>query len=444
MHYDIPWDFSAAYLNPAGLGLYRSSEFSISPQLDYLGTKATYFNQNNEDYKYQFSMGNLGYVGTFMSGSDNGLVSASYAVGYSRLSNFGSNIYVGGINENNSLSDYFLYYADGQIPENLDPFYERLAFDAYVIDTIPGTGNQYQTPVLLPIAQRKTIETKGGTGEWTFALGLNFSNVFYTGLDIGFRQLRYDQTSVHSEFDDYNLNDFNNFSFTEDLNVKGTGVSIKMGLMARVLKVVRIGGAIHLPTFYKISENYYNTIRSEFDDGSVYNVKPTDTDNNLLDAGTFDYKLNSPLRLLGGVSVQIGTSGIIAADIEYLDYSSMRLRESDNYTDFTDSNREIESVYKSVLNLKAGGEFRLGNFSLRAGGGYYPSPYDAGELNQNASYGEITAGFGYRDSNIFFDLGLSGIMHSEKYVPYQFDNVVNVANLDQTRIRLLASFGIRL
>lgn len=440
-------DFSSAYLNPAGLGIYRGSELVVSPGMNYAGTTATYFDQSNDDYSLK-PFGNLGYVGTYLSGRETGFVSATYAVGYSRLNNLGNKAYIKGINPDNSLTDYFMSYADGTDPEFLNSFYERLAFDAYLIDTIPGENFLYQTPVMLPTAQRKTMDVKGGKGEWNFSMGMNFSNVFYTGFGIGFQRINTDRSLVHSEFDDYNQNDFKSFSFNEDLDVNGTGVSLRMGLLVRVLEVVRIGGSIHLPTFYRISESYYNTMHSEFDnppDGVNYefDVKPTDQDANLLDKGQFEYKLNTPLRLMGGLSIQLGSAGIVSADVEYIDYSGMRLRDIDDTYDFTESNRDFESIYRPVANIKAGGEIRVGNFAFRAGGGYYPSPFTAAQLNSSASYGELTGGFGYRDRNIFFDLGFSGIIHNEKYIVYQFGNSSNVADLEQNKLRMIMSFGVR-
>ncbi len=433
-------DFSSSYLNPAGLGLYRKSEFSFSPGLEYNGVRSTYFKETNEDYSYQFLLGNAAYVGTMLTGRDNGLVSTSLAIGYSRLNNYKGNTFTKGINPDNSLADYFMDYANGVDPELLEPFYERLAFDAYVIDTIPGSAFEYQTPVFLPVTQQKTIRTKGGTGEWDFSFGANLSNMFYTGIGLGIRHVNYHEISVHSEFDDMNHNDFNNFAFTEELDAEGTGLSVRMGLMVRLLKFVRIGGSIHLPTFYRISEKYYNTLRSEFDGQEVYDIKPTNSDGTELEAGTFRYRLFTPLRIMGGASVQIGDAALLAADVEYVDYSSMRLREADGETDFESSNREIENTYQRVLNIKAGGELRLGNFALRAGGAYYPSPFTSTENNKDARYGEITGGMGYRDNNVFFDLGVSGMVHNEDYFLY-WDNA---AGLKQSRLRLMATLGFRL
>ena len=431
-------DYSSALINPAGIGLYRKSEVVVTPGFVYSKTSSSYLGEKHDDARYQFHLGNAGFVGTYNTNKDKGLVSASFLTGYNRLSDFGSSINIMGVNTDNSLADYFMENADGIDPENLEPFYERLAFDAYIIDTVPGTPYYYQTPVLLPVNQRKIIETDGGSGEWRFAMGLNFSNVFYFGMGLGLQRLRYDQTATHSEFDD-NLNDFNLFHYTEDLRVDGYGINANFGMMARLFKIMRIGGSLQIPTYYNITEDYYNTMYSEFDNGDSYFVSPTDQNGDLLDHGTFEYKLNTPLKLQGGASVQIGKIGIVSADVEFIDYSSMRLREKDPYTDFSGSNSAIESTYRSVVNMKLGGEARFGGLALRLGGGYYPSPFESDELNSDASYSEITTGVGYRNDIIFFDFGFSRVAYSENYILY----FSNVADLDQVRYKFLTTFGVR-
>jgi len=429
-------DFSSAFINPAGLGLYRKSEFQFSPGLGYSGIKTTYNGEKNDDYKYHFILSSMGYVGTYISGKDKGLVSASYAVGYNRLNNFQNNTYIKGDNTSSAFADYFWDNADGNDPDSLDVFAERLAFDAYVIDTIPGTAFEYFNVVgNLPVTQQKIIETTGGTGEWSFGFGLNFSNIMYVGMGLGIYQLNYSQKNITSEFDDYNLNDFSFYHFTEDLDVKGTGFSLKMGLMLRPVEFLRIGASLHLPTFYRIEEVFTNSMYSEFDNGFI----PSEEVGGIYAEGTYVYKLHTPLKLMGGASIQIGKSGIVAADIEYIDYSNMRLREKDILLNSRESNRTIEDVYRKVVNLKLGGELRFGNLSLRAGGGLYPSPYTSDELNKNAGYGELTTGLGYRDSNFFFDLGFSALFNEEKYNLY-FNNV---ADMDQSKYRFIGTIGFR-
>jgi hypothetical protein len=448
-------DFSSVLNNPAGIGLYRKSEFEFTPALGYSTTTSDYLGQKNNDFHYQFNLGSLGYVGTHNTNKDKGLVSASVAVGYVRQNNFDNNAYIRGRNNDNSLADYFLLNAEGKNPNSLDAFYERLAFDAFIIDTVPGTNYNYQTPVLLPVDQRRTIETRGGIGEWAFAFGLNFSNVFYVGMGLGIHDLHYDRTSVHTEFDT-DQNDFSRFLYTEDLKVNGTGFNMNIGMMVRLLKIIRLGTSLQLPTYYHLRESYYNTMYSEFDNGDHYSVVPTDANGDKLAEGNFKYKLNTPLKLQQGLSVQIGKVGIVSADLEFVDYtlmkSFMRLRENDPYTDFSQANDDIKKVYKKyVMNLKLGGEVRFNNLSVRLGGGYYPSPVATLNDQENIynyigtvpdSYGELSTGLGYRNNNFFFDLGFSRLVHSEKYNLYSA-NMDNVANLRQAQYRFLATVGFR-
>jgi len=200
-----------------------------------------------------------------------------------------------------------------------------------------------------------------------------------------------------------------------------------------------LGGSMHIPTYYNIEEEYYATMTSRFDNGDEYQASPTNVDGTLIDVGAFEYKLVTPLRAMGGLSVQIGKMGLVAADVEYVDYSNIRYRNKDAYDDMGEYNREIQDEYKSVLNIKAGGEWRFGQLSVRAGGGYYPSPYASGTLNQKTDYTEITGGVGYRDKNFFVDLGVSALMQDEKYTLYYN----NIADLDLNRYKFITTFGFR-
>ncbi len=433
-------DLSASYLNPAGLGVYRKSELTISPGFGYAKSVSNYLAQESDDYRYHFLFGNAGYVSSTHSKKENGLVGASFSLAYNRLNDFQNNIYIEGNNSSSSLSDFFMENSVGNHPDNLNAFRERLAFDTYVIDTVPGSSYyDYQTPVFYPVNQRKTIETEGGSGEYSAGFGLNFSNVFYFGLGLGINHLRYKEHLTHSEFNNANMSDFDHFRFTETLDLKGVGYTFKLGFIARPVSFLRIGGSMHIPTYYNIEEEYYATMTSRFDNGDEYQASPTYTDGSSIDVGAFEYKLVTPLKAMGGISVQIGKMGLVAADVEYVDYSNIRYRNKDAYDDMSDYNREIQEEYKSVLNIKAGGEWRFGQLSVRAGGGYYPSPYASGTLNQNADYAEITGGIGYRDKNFFVDLGLSALMHDERYTLYYN----NIADLKLNRYRFLTTFGFR-
>jgi hypothetical protein len=432
-------DLSSTYLNPGGLGVYRKSELSVSPGFGFAGTSADYINETNKDSRFHYIFGSGGFVSTYNTKKDKGFVSLSFGIAYNRLIDFYNNTYIQGHNEANSLADFFMDNANGNHPDLLDPFRERLAFDAYIIDTTPGTIYQYETPVPLSVNQSKTIETKGGSGEWSFSFGFNLSNIFYFGMGMGINQLNYEELMIHKENDVQNITDFDYFGYTETLDLRGTGFTYKLGFILKPIPILRIGGAFHIPTYFNIDEEYDAVMNSRFDNGDNYSVRPTDINGNIIEIGAYEYELTTPMRAMGGAAIQIGKVGLVAADVEYIDYSSMRYNNDDIYSDMGDYNREIEDAYRGVLNLKAGGELRFGNIALRGGGGYYPSPYAEGELNEEADHVEITGGIGYREKNFFIDLGFSALLHDEKYTLYYN----NVADLDVNKYRFITSFGFR-
>jgi hypothetical protein len=426
-------DLSSAYLNPAGLGLYRKSEITLSPGIGFINTNTEYQNEHGDDFRTSFLFGNAGFVTAHNTKKNKGLVGTSFALAYNRVNDFYRSVYMQGVNPNNSLADYFMDQADGIHPDDLlyEGYYgERLAFDAYVIDTMRGSPTTYSTPVPLPVTQERTIETAGGMGEWSFGFALNISHIFYFGMGLGIHYLNYNKTLVHSEYDDANLSEFNAFSYSEVTDQDGFAANFKCGFIVRPFPILRISGALHTPLYFHVNEDYAYYMSSSFDGFKPY-VEPI--------YGEFEYKLVTPLRVLGGLSVQIGKMGLVSADVEYIDHSNIRYRNEYEDYDITYLNDYIEEDYKPVLNMKAGGEVRFGPLSLRAGGGYYPSASSAYKMFEKADYTEFTGGVGYRGKIFYIDVGFSALLHEEKYTLYYN----NIADLQTNRYRLITTYGIR-
>src|SRR5665647_1922869 len=59
-------DMSTLSQNPAGIGVFRSSEISLSPQLFHSKTSAN-FNGLSDDYLYNFNLGQAGIVSSPVS-----------------------------------------------------------------------------------------------------------------------------------------------------------------------------------------------------------------------------------------------------------------------------------------------------------------------------------------------------------------------------------------
>ncbi len=447
-------DMSSFMINPAGLGVYRKSEFTITPSVNYTNNESNYFFNTAEDFKYKFNLSNIGFVSAYNTNKEDGWAGFSFGIAYNRLNNFNNTILVEGTNTNSSLADYFLDYAWGTNPELLDAFWERLAFDAYVIDTIPGTAYEYSTPVPLPINQRRTIKTKGGIGEWSFAFGANYAHKLYFGASLAISNLRYTEFNDHKEINiPQTSTDITDFTFGQELTTRGTGYTFKFGVIGRPIDALRIGAALHFPTLYNLEDEFYTTLRSNFNDGFTASAYPTNSNGDRLDALLTEYKLLSPLKAIGSIGFQIGKIGLISADIEYVDYSKMRFREKTNNIDIEqtiyDQNNIIKEAFSNVFNIRTGAEVRFGQIAARGGFAYFPSPYKSGELNEKSNHMDFSGGIGIRNKNFFIDFGAVYTLHEEKYNLYtSYSEILgmksdNIADIKNNRLRLLATIGFR-
>ena len=81
-------DYSSIVINPAALGIYRSSEFTITPAFYFDQTSANFINSKNNDIKYNFNLNNLGLIGAYSSDETEGWIGAGCSFGYNRLNNF--------------------------------------------------------------------------------------------------------------------------------------------------------------------------------------------------------------------------------------------------------------------------------------------------------------------------------------------------------------------
>jgi hypothetical protein len=313
-------DISSLSQNPAGLGVFRSSEFTITPQLFHIKTSAG-FNGTNSDYLYNFNLNQIGIVSNLISNDkETGLITLNFGYSFNKTNNFNQNILIQGINNSSSMADYWAGVGNGTLYKNLSGA-EGIAYDAWVIDTITGSGaNRYGTVYnnygdnssVYGQNVRRLVTNEGYTGEHALSIGGNYSNKIFFGATLGISQLRYTSHYEQLESTDQALpTAFKNFTYTNYYQDNGTGYSLKIGAIIKPIETVRIGLAFHSPTWYRISEYFYDNITSNFTDGGHYESAN--------DPMRFRYALATPFRALAGVAVQIKKIGLISADYEYVD-----------------------------------------------------------------------------------------------------------------------------
>jgi hypothetical protein len=444
-------DFASASQNPAGIGVYRSSEFTFTPELFYSNLTSRYNGSTKTDFKYNFNLNNLGYVAAFNKGKE-GFIGGAFAFGYNRLKTFHSNIRIEGVNTTSSLGQAFVESAnigDGNGPVGLDylePFSEGLFFDSEImgIDTF---GYYFLNPALLDTEgnpnslQRNNIERSGKMNEWVFSLGFNYGHFFYFGGTFGIIPVEYNETSTFSEFDG-NDNTREYFRFHESLSVQGTGYTGKFGIIIKPVSMLRIGLAAHLPTTYNLYEERNANMRSFLVNETQY---PIDADGYLIDVGSYDYQVITPAKYIGSIGLSFAKILILSTDVEYINYASMRLRNGGDGYDFDNENQSISDTYRKNMNIKSGAELRLDNLYLRGGFGYYGSPYQKDEPNFDAYHLNYSGGFGFRNEHAFIDFSVSYLTNRERLVLYSIQNQANPVSteLEKDNIRTMMTCGFK-
>ncbi len=417
-------DITTMSTNPAGIGLFKSSEFSITPAVHTGAVESTYYNTLGNDARSNFYLGNLGMVLSSKSKSDPkkpGWRNVNFATGLNRLADFNNRYDMYGTNPQNSLLDTYVESANGTYFGDIeDDIYGDYAFDlnlawwTYLLDFAdPVTVDQYISPIPLGVSktQAKSIDTRGSMNEYVFSLGANYNDRLYLGMTFGIPFIRYWEESVYTEsnIEESDLDYFNRY---EDLETRGSGFNFKLGFIYRANDWFRIGGAFHTPSWFNNMKDYWQvTMVSQFKtpdaNGDTRYVETSPS-------GYYEYSLQTPYRIQGSLGFIIGNVGLVSTEYEFADYAKARMDAWDY--NFSEENSAIRNSYQGTHHIRLGTEWRYQIFSFRAGAKYYTSPYQ-NDINDGSKLG-FSGGVGLRQNWFFMDLTYAYSKMEEDYYFY--------------------------
>lgn len=391
-------DLASMGINPAGLGMYRSNDISISPMMGFnnASNSATDYGENSLS---RFSIANLGVVFNVFEGGNGSLVSFNFGVGYNRVADLNYNY--GYTSQSpassspyRSINDAFVRQLGqgGVFPDNngsLDYAYGdvyywggMLAYNNWLLDAERDDLGDYWTSantlgVNAGVGHTVGVESRGYIGEYDLSFGLNMANKLYLGATVGIQSVKwtrqlyygedyiYDSTPVYSdgtpiaepaEWMDYN----------QAVAIEGAGINLKVGLIYRPISALRLGVALHTPTYYSLERSYQSYMATNFNpDG--------DTTPALDDVGENSWAFSSPTRLMFGASYSFGTFAVLSVDYERDWYNGIRVKGIPSGFDLMeqDYRQEFKDNFKGSNVLRVGAEVKpLPNFALRAGYGY--------------------------------------------------------------------------
>jgi hypothetical protein len=390
-----------------------------------------------EDSKYNFALNNISYVASIptLKTSEVGLVSVNLGIGYNRLKDFNSNWLAGGSGVESSFLDDLVENLNGEDPYNgASAYYEDLAVYEYggadLIYYDDEAGLWRSDVQINPFdenienyehSQRKSTSKTGSIDKYSFAVGLNFNHNLYIGASLGITDIYYKEKSNYEEWDNEDIiPNFESMNFNSTLKTSGTGYDFNIGIIYKPINEVRLGVSVQTPTFYDLHDFFHTEMYSKnnFDDIGVAE------DEALSPYSNYDYHLETPLRATFSGAFVIAKKGLISVDYEYVNYSNAKLRNGGDGYSFTDENEEIQEAYKSVGNIRVGGELKATNaLSLRAGYEYYPTAYKSSAFGNDQFKSDdklmtYSAGLGYRFSGFTLDIAYRITDRVDNELPY--------------------------
>ncbi len=446
-------DFSAISINPAGIATYRRSEFVISGGYFGASTNSTLTSGGNNsplsDLNEKGTFNNIGVVLAAQPWSGGDWTTSNFAIGYNRLADFNRTIYYSG-NSNGSLVTVFENQANQGF---IDGTGNQLAFDTQALfdSTINGQKralSDFSSNPNALVHRSQTVNQTGGIGELVLSYGGNYRDKLSLGATVGIPFVNYTYANTYGEDNTpAQVKYFNTLTYKDTYTTQGSGINLKIGAIYKVTPELRVGLAVHSPTFYSLNDDRNAYMKY------VYTVQGTDYPNESQSADyKTEYSITTPFKTIVNGAYLFGKNGFISADAEFVNYAGARLRittpdtisqssKDDIKTYEASVNSDIQSKYKAAMNFRLGGELAFSVLRLRAGLNLFGSPNVGDNTYRNA----YSLGLGFRGDDIFLDLAYRNEQQNFTYQPYSAADAARYVNVDvKNRITsVVATIGVK-
>ena len=452
-------DLSSMAINPAGLGMYRSNELSITPVMDFArATTADTEAGLGSNHRNVFALGNFGAAINVHQDPTSAVTSVTVGFGMNRIADFnrrysystalGYNPESGAIPSIADLYAHQLQWGEGGYPvfpnaghgvhnpngrldfNGVSYFWPAVLAYKSALTHVTGWGDNRQwerDAIGENASMRRTADVinKGSINEFSLSAGINIRNIVYIGATIGVQSVNKSDNVIYSE-DYYYAPDQNGneIAYAPDgralpaqleyadiwqrSELSGAGINIKLGVIVRPVAGLRLGAAFHSPTYYTLDRSYNAGINYKLyshEDQRVIEegiYSPTQ-----YDEMDFSWDFTSPARLMFGASYTFGRMAIISVDYERAWYNGIRVHNAPG-GNFTISpaqyKYDIRNSYCATNTVRGGVEIKpISRLAIRFGGGYQSSMLADGveaiERPQTTESYYFTGGIGIRLSH---------------------------------------------
>ena len=446
-------DISALSNNPAGLGIYRSSEIAGTVNLSMVNASTNWNGTSSDQNKTHFNMNNLGLIFYFPTNSES-VNNWSLGFSYNRLKNYNRRYNMSNSRMDFSMSDYAAMRASNAfgrgsgitigeltLDDNYDPYYNGdlsgnwlpiLGYEGGFFDIIQGKNDTYRSDFgnsKLSDVQLHVNES-GYMDEYNLGFGMNISNFLFIGASTSVTDIKYRYTSTYDEYFETSRNDY--LYLDNWLTTEGTAFSLNIGAITNFQKL-RLGVAYNSPRWYKMSDYYSAEAGTRVDGDEMWNGTPEDQYS--------EYRFRTPGKWIFSGALILGQTALVSADYELTNYKDMKFSDRDGWNDYL-ANDHIKNDFMYSHTFKIGTEIKVTpQFAVRAGYMMQSSPmrerlvnnddevFPSGTIPHFTTTSKpvnyITVGFGYRFTPQFY-MDVACVYRYNNSNAYAFSNMYHV------------------
>ena len=434
-------DLSSIAINPAGSLFFNNNFASFTGTNNNKRTNSKYFGTNTKDNFSTLDVNQIGVVFVFNdTREESNWKKLSLALNYENTNNFDNSIFSAGLNPNNTISQYFLDFAQG-VPLNILNnsnygnlnFIDQQAFlgyQAFLFDpvddsnpnntsytsNVPSGGNYYQ----------EFIQTSNGfNGKVSANFASAYKNRIFIGMNLNIHFTDYIKSSTVYERNNNSPNlGVQEIAFNNEVYTFGRGFSFNLGAIAKVTEEFRVGLAYESPTWYRLNDELSQSISAYSTDGpddffdrfnpNVINIYPT-------------YRLQTPGKWTGSAAYTFGNRGLISADITTKDYSSTKFRPV-NEPLYRNLNTQMSQELGNAIELRIGGEYRIKQVSLRGGYRFEQSPYENSDYISDLTGFSLGAGYNFGESRLDLSFANSQRYFNQSLISSGMNDTARIKN----------------
>ena len=490
-------DLSTIASNPAGIGLFRSSQIAATAGLttqqnakDFHNASKTHANFDQIGFVWSSQESRNSFINVAFnyhkSRDFNYILSATQDV-LSQQASQNTLSYIKAIGDMDADGWSTIAVNKGKSGYSGDFYWTSQLDNLYYNAFIMGEGG---AGFNMANAYNMNRASKGYIGEYDFALSGNIRDRVYLGLTIGLQDVHYKGYSEYTESLIGGGQPIGNITVCYERKITGTGYNFRVGAIFRPIEdsAFRFGISFASPTFYDLTTSNYTYLvnNSQEQSASYPNYKASDS---------YEFRLYSPMKLGLSFGHTIGNYLAIGAVYEYADYGATNpsIKEGDYYdgywgTYYSESSRDnvmkehTEQTLKGVSTIKLGVEYKpTPEVAFRLGYNYVSPMYNTDGFKDAArdSYGtnvasatdytnwkatnRFTLCLGYSYGKFFADLAYQYATQSGDFYPFmnayvddcmgyddkgklivdQIDNYATRTEVDNNRHQFQLTLGYR-